>query len=151
MSVKLTLTYVKRTERVSAKTGKPFISLSIKAREYNDQFLSGFGNKANENWKEGDVVEVAEVREVSKDGKIYLNFEMPRYSGNGDVMKALEEIKNTLVKMKLDQAQGLKEIYEAVVSGKPKSTYPTPESEGITKMPDFSEVDDGPDQMFNEK
>lgn len=123
--MKLNLTYIDRKERTS-KTGKPFTSITIKAKEYNDKFLSGFGNKENSTWQVGQEVEVADVKEVSKDDKIYLNFEMPKFGGNSDVMKALEEIKNTLTKIKLDQAQGLKEIYEAVVSGKPKeSDYPT--------------------------
>lgn len=135
--VKLTLTFVKREEKTSANSGKKYISLSLKAKEYNEQFLSGFGNKANENWKEGDVVEVAEVKEVSKNGKIYYNFEMPKsFGSNQEIMKALEDIKNTLTKIKLDQAQGMKEIYEAITTGK-KTTYPE-----MVKEPNFDHTAD---------
>lgn len=81
--MQLTLTYVRRDERTSKNTGKPFTSLSIKAKEYGDKFISGFGNKTNASWKEGDVVEVAAVTEKpgrNKNGEnvVYLNFEMPK-------------------------------------------------------------------------
>lgn len=128
MSVKLNLTFVKRTEKTSAKTNKPFTSLSIKAKEYGDQYLSGFGNRANADWKEGMEIEVAEVKEVQKDGKTYYNFEMPKaYGGNVDIQKALEEIRGQLTKVLLGQ----RELYEAIVNP-PKSNYPemTPENDG---------------------
>lgn len=93
---KLTLTYVDRKERQGAKG--PFTSLSIKTTEYGDRFISGFGRKDNESWKVGDSVEVEAVREVVKDGKTYLNFDMPkseRASGSAD----LTEIKHLLNQM----------------------------------------------------
>lgn len=98
---KLTLTFIKRTERTSAKTGKPFTSVSIKAREYNDKYLSGFGNKENASWKEGDIVEVMDVKEVEKEGKVYLNFEMSKSApvGSQEVMTAISEINNRVLKM----------------------------------------------------
>lgn len=156
--MKLNLTYIDRKERVSAKSGKPFTSVSIKAKEYNDKFLSGFGNKENASWQVGQEVEVAEVREVSKDGKIYLNFEMPRYGGNGagpEVMKRFEEVENNALKRHLLVMQGIKEVYEAITAGQPKSTttpngthYPTPEEEGITL--DHTAEDDGLEHLNEE-
>lgn len=95
----VTLTFVKSTERVSAKTNKPFTSLSIKTKEHGDTYLSGFGNKANKDWKAGDVVEI-EVKEVEKDGKKYLNFDMPKK--DSAVEEKLEMILNRLVGLKID-------------------------------------------------
>jgi len=46
---------------------------AIKTKEYGEQWLSGFKNKGNEYWKEGDVVEI-EIEKYNKDGKEYLNF-----------------------------------------------------------------------------
>lgn len=71
--MQLHLTFVKRTERTSQRTGKPFTSLSIKATEYGDKYLGGFDGAETRNWKAGDVVEV----EVKDDGK-YLNFSVPK-------------------------------------------------------------------------
>lgn len=151
--VKLTLTYVNRTERVSARTNKPFTSLSLKAREYNDKFLSGFGNKENAHWKEGDVVEVASVTEVSKDGKIYLNFEMPKYGGNGtgaEVMKALERIENKLALLNLGVTELVAHKRKQTGEDVPKvagTDIPYPEDE-YQGQPTFDKPeDDGLDQL----
>lgn len=103
---KLTLTQVTRTQRTS-KYGKPFTSLTIKANEYGQKFLSGFGNKANESWKEGDVVEVENVVEkpgTNKQGQpvVYLNFEMPKaQASTGFDTKILSEIANGITTLKL--------------------------------------------------
>jgi len=76
--MKLNLTFVKRTERTSSRNGKPFTSLSIKAKEYGDKYLSGFGNSSNKSWDVGQEVEVLKVEEVVKDDKTYYNFEMQK-------------------------------------------------------------------------
>lgn len=133
--MKLTLTYVNRTERTSAKTNKPYTSISIKAKEYGDKYLSGFGNKENAGWKEGDTVEVAEVTSIAKGDKLYLNFEMPKAQANGspEVMKLLTEIANRQVgdRLRLDRII-------AHLSGKDRLDR----TSAGTKVPDFAEVDD---------
>lgn len=133
--MKLTLTYVSRTERQGQKG--PYISISIKAKEYGDKFLSGFGNKANENWKEGDQVEVVSVKEVVKGDKTYLNFEMPKaFHGNGELQKALEEIRGQLTKVLLGQ----RELFEAITN--PQKTYPDMEKEIGLKEGERHPLDD---------
>lgn|SRR3990167_9711382 len=147
MSAKLNLTYIKRTERISAKTNKPFTSLSIKATQYGDKFLSGFGNRNNENWKEGMEVEVAEVKEVNKDGKTYLNFEMPKaFGGNPETTKAIEEVKNSLSKLhlKTDEILAWKRLQTGEIKPVVEDYPPMDESNnasGVTKE------DDGLDQI----
>ncbi len=71
--MKLTLTFVKRTQKTSQRTGKPFTSLSIKCNEYGDKYLSGFDGKETASWNVGDTVEV----EIEPKGE-YLNFSVPR-------------------------------------------------------------------------
>lgn len=143
--VKLHLTHVSRVDRVSAAKNKPYVSISIKATEYGNKFLSGFGNKDNANWKEGDEVEILEVKEVVKDGKTYLNFEMPKAqgAGNGEVLAKLSAMSLSLdqISPKLDQV--LREfdtlkpyLIEALklvkIADKPTSTvYPMPADEGL--------------------
>lgn len=56
----------------SAK-GYPYTRMSIKTKEHGDQWISGFQNKDNQNWKENDTVEVI----IKKNGQ-YLNFETPK-------------------------------------------------------------------------
>jgi hypothetical protein len=73
----VTLAFVFTKERVSKKSGKPFTSMSIKTKEHGeDVWLSGFQNKENRDWKEGDVVEIA-IEEKVVDGKTYLNYSVP--------------------------------------------------------------------------
>jgi hypothetical protein len=133
---KLTLTQVTRTQRTS-KDGKPFTSLTIKANEYGQKFLSGFGNKANENWKEGDVVEVENIVEkpgVNKKGEavVYLNFEMPKAQAvtPGFDAKVLTEIANGITTLKLNQQKIIDHL-----SGKSRLDI----TSAGTKVPDFSE------------
>jgi hypothetical protein len=131
--IKLNLTYVRRTQRTS-KTGKPFTSLSIKATQYGEQFIGGFGNKSNENWKEGDEVEVLDVKK-DPTGK-YLNFEMPKLLPNNAV--ELMALRTEIQKV---QAQ-LRSVIDHL-SGKNRLDL----TSAGTKIPDFSEVDDGLDQI----
>lgn len=126
--VKLTLTYVNRVQRTSTKTNKPFTSLSLKATEYGDNFLSGFGNAQNSNWKVGDVVEVAEVKQVQKGDKTYYNFEMPK-AQNGNDPELMETLRQ--INFKLDTLKSyLIGVHKAVVTSD-EPEYPTPESEGL--------------------
>lgn len=130
---KLTLTYVNRTPRTS-RTGKPFISLSIKATEHGDKYLSGFGNKANEGWQVGQEVEVAEIKEVIKDGKVYLNFEMPSNKvDNSEVSAKLDQVLSYLAKQSLLIAELVedKRKHEKVMIQGTDIPYPQPEDEGI--------------------
>lgn len=135
---KLTLTQVTRTQRTS-KDGKPFTSLTIKANEYGQKFLSGFGNKANENWKEGDTVEVENIVEkpgVNKKGEsvVYLNFEMPKNAPSaGFDAKILTEIANGITTLKMQNQKILDHL-----SNKNRLDL----TSAGTKVPDFSEVDE---------
>lgn len=77
----VTLTQVSRFDKdpngnpyMSQKTGRPYVRMTIKAEEYGDQRLSGFGGAWNASWKPGDEVTI-DVKEVEKDGKKYLNFD----------------------------------------------------------------------------
>ena len=98
---KLTLTFIKSIPKTSV-SGKNYISVSIKSQEYGDKYLSGFGNKDNQNWKVGDVVEVL-VKQVLKDGKEYLNFEMPKNEtksqNNFEVLHQIEVLKTKISRL----------------------------------------------------
>lgn len=82
------------------KDGKqvPYTRVQIRTDRQGDKLLSGFGNKSNENWKEGDEIEI-KVTETSKDGKIYHNFETPK---KDDVLLVkIETVLNDLTTVKL--------------------------------------------------
>ena len=85
MKVKLEKIYLK--ERMSAKTGKPFISMSIKTSEHGDKWLSGFKGAENAHWNEGDVVDII----VEQKGE-YLNFSVPKVNQAG----RLEELEKRI-------------------------------------------------------
>lgn len=129
--VKLTLTWIKREQKTS-KAGKPYTSLSIKANEYADRYINGFGNVLNANWKEGDTVEVLAVTEKEYNGKKYLNFDMPKAEDK------VNELKGELVGLslgmgklnfKLDQIiehlAGTKRL-DRTSDGKPMPNFNTP-------------------------
>lgn len=118
--MKVTLTKVTRTERVSQKTGKPFTSLSIKTIEHGDKFLSGFGNKDNSDWREGSQVEI-ETTEVAKDGKVYLNFTTPKKEEKEGV--DTERILNAIAGLKIElNSVSLK--LDRVIKGPAEDSYP---------------------------
>ena len=53
------------------RDGRPYTRLLIKTEEHVNQWISGFQNKQNYNWKVGDLVNI-EIQEVQKDGQTYL-------------------------------------------------------------------------------
>jgi len=55
------------------RNGKPYTRMSIKTQQHGDTWLSGFQNRTNENWKQGDEVEII----VTQNGQ-YTNFETPK-------------------------------------------------------------------------
>ena len=100
--MKLTLTNVTRTPRTSQRTGKDYTQLTLKSVEYGEKFINGFGNKANMAWKAGDVVDV-EVKEVPKDGKTYLNFEMKESAKAGGSFTQTDRDTLTRLEISLEQ------------------------------------------------
>jgi hypothetical protein len=96
--MKVTLTTINRRDKTST-AGKPYVSLGIKTQEHGDKWLSGFGNKRNAGWKEGDDVEIEVVEKVVGD-KTYLNFEMPKlpegYQFPSEMKEELNIIKTML-------------------------------------------------------
>jgi len=76
---KITLTAVYHNDKdrngnpYMSKAGKPYTKCNVKATEYGDKYISGFGNKTTQGWKVGDVVEV----EIEQRGE-YLNFSLPK-------------------------------------------------------------------------
>ena len=104
---KLTLTRVYRKDKISKKNNKPYTSLGLKATEYGEDWINGFGNKDNSSWKEGDVVEV----EIKKDGQ-YINFEMPKSNGTSPelIAKVNQILENTVTILnKLSGEKGLED------------------------------------------
>ena len=71
--MQVTITAIKRTDRVGKLSGKAFVGVGLKCDKYGEQWLSGFGGPENADWKAGDTVEI----EVETKGK-YLNFKTPK-------------------------------------------------------------------------
>lgn len=76
---KITLTRVFSTDKnkdgtpLMSKLGKPYSKMSIKCVEHGDKWLSGFKGRENENWKEGDQVDV-----IVKQNGDFLNYDVPK-------------------------------------------------------------------------
>ena len=71
--MEVTLTKIFDKNKTSERTGKAYVSRSIKTNEHGDKWISGFKGKENEGWREGDTVEV----EIETKGE-YLNFSVPK-------------------------------------------------------------------------
>ena len=80
--MKLNIEKVYRKEEISKKTNKPYTRLAIKTKEYPDKWISGFGNKHNSEWKQGDSVDV----NVIEKGE-YLDFEMINSDTRIDILE----------------------------------------------------------------
>lgn|SRR3990167_7055693 len=63
----------KNGQPYTTQDGRPYTRLALQTKEHGANWLSGFGNNYNQNWREGDQVEI-EVTTVEKEGKHYLNF-----------------------------------------------------------------------------
>lgn len=72
MMENLTLTFVKNEDKVS-KGGKKYTACTIKASQYGDQWINGFGNWTTRDWEVGDTV-VVETWEEEYNGKMYRKF-----------------------------------------------------------------------------
>lgn len=92
--VKVELTYVGRQNKISKKTGRLYTSLGIKAKEYGEEWINGFGGKENQYWAQGDIVEI-EVYENEWNGKKSLKFNTPKV----DPGVELAEIKTRLAEL----------------------------------------------------
>ena len=55
------------------KDGRPYTRVRIQTQEHASQWISGFGSQDNENWREGDTVEL-DIKQVGE----YLNFSTPK-------------------------------------------------------------------------
>jgi hypothetical protein len=82
--VKVELTYVGRQNKISKKTGKPYISLGIKTKEYGEEWINGFGGKENQYWAQGDIVDI-EIYEDEWNGKKTLKFNTPKVDPNIEI------------------------------------------------------------------
>lgn len=95
--IKITKIYTTDKDKLGnplkSKKGFPYTRMSIKCEQFGDQWLSGFQNADNKEWKEGDEVEIIKT-ENSKDGKIYLNFETPKKDN-----KVIEMLSELLIKV----------------------------------------------------
>lgn len=92
------------------KNGNPFTvktqngvveKLLIKTAEYGDKLLSGFANRENADWKDGQVIEVEITKKPGKDknGNVveYLNFSKP--DKFAEVTKAIMNLNVRMTKL----------------------------------------------------
>jgi len=95
--MKLTIKKIARNQKISSKTNKPYTSMGILTVEYGDQWINGFGNKDNESWKEGDVIDV-QLKEGEYSGNKTINIITP--NKDDKVMDALRKIFSELQEIK---------------------------------------------------
>ena len=103
-----TITSISRFDNVSKKTGKPYTRVILTVKEKGDTKLSGFGNKVNQNWREGDIVNI----NIIQNGE-YFNFEMPKKK---DISADLEAIYNVM----FDMSNKINKIMDFIVGDEAK-------------------------------
>lgn len=127
----LTITSINRYNKTAKSSGKPFVSVALKAQEYGDRTISGFGNKENEHWVVGDIVEV----EVETKGE-YLNFTMPKgsfqkagagFTPSGDLLRVERKLDDILTKYGV--IQGFMGDIKGVLGGILRKVDPAVQSE----------------------
>lgn len=135
---KVTLTAVYHNDKdrngnpYMSKAGKPYTKCNIKATEYGDKYISGFGNKTTQGWKVGDTVEI----EITPNGE-YLNFSVPKVTGG---LSELDREMLMRMEKKMDNINF--HIVEIAKGLKGKTMYQSPEMEGIdvSKSGDVPEI-----------
>lgn len=143
-TTKLTLTKVTRLTKDKAgqplvtKDNRPYTRLLINCQEYGQNVLSGFDNEGTKSWTEGTIVDVI-VTKVIKGDKEYLNFAIPKKEdkqafNHNEVMIKLGKIEYMLGTV-IDHLS-TKNRLDLTSTGE--------------KVPDFSEVDDVAEQVFNQ-
>ena len=119
--VKLTRVYTtnkdKQGNALMSRNNKPYTRMSIQCTQYGTQWLSGFQNQSNQNWKEGDEVEII----VKKDGQ-YMNFEVPKIED-----KVNSQVGELSAKMDAMNSK-LNAIWEVLKSNQPQVQKKGPET-----------------------
>lgn len=98
--MQVTLTKIVDKTKTSQRTGKDFVSRSIKTNEHGDRWISGFKGKENEHWKEGDTVEIT----IEEKGD-FLNFSVPKteraFRPSGDLLRVERKIDAILTEIQM--------------------------------------------------
>lgn len=90
----------KNGQPLKTRDGRPYIRINMQLKEYGDKWISGFGNKDNETWREGDKVDVAIEEKGGSNGVVYLNFTMPKKEDA--INEKLEQVLNRLTGISID-------------------------------------------------
>lgn len=141
MIKKLTISWVGRKTKdkdgktLMGKNGKPYEKVSIKALEYGDEFIGGFGGEWNKDWKEGDQVTL-DITESEWNGKKYKNF--ARVNMTDHLMAMFNNLNSRVELLEKERADRIR-------------GYEIPES--VKEQPNFSPdeppVDEIPDSAFD--
>jgi hypothetical protein len=104
MNQKVKITRIYKTDK--DKMGNPlknakglgYTRMSIKTEQHGDEWISGFENSFNKDWKEGDTVDVA-IEKTNSKGKEYLNFK--NLSDVDILKKEIADIKARLANLEM--------------------------------------------------
>jgi len=133
--MKLTITWIGQPKTIETKYG-PKQKNSLRATEYGENYL-GYWMGSNTQWRVGDVVDVEAVTPRDYNGKTYHDIFMSK------LQKTTPNIETMALSHKIDQLSSqLRSIIDHL-SGKNRFDL----TSAGTKVPDFSEVDDGLDQI----
>lgn len=143
-TTKLNLTKVTRLTTnkdgspLKTKDGRPYTRLLLNAQEYGQQVISMFDNEITADWKEGTQVEVI-INKVKVGEREFLNGSLPKKEDK-------QLFNHNEVMIKLGKIEYMLGTVIDHLSTKNRLDF----TSAGEKVPDFSEVDDVAEQVFNQ-
>lgn len=124
---KVIITKIFRTDKTKdgnpliSKNNKPYTKCNIQTQQHGEKWLSGFGNKVNEKWSNGDEVEII----ITQNGD-FLNYETPKVE---DVQKHEIEVLKTQVAVLKNKVTTMENFL--------KTKFPQQKQHPLTTEPDI--------------
>jgi len=97
------------------KKGEPFTLISLQVEELPSEWMSGFANDYNAEWKTGDTIDI-EITEKKVGERLFKNFKnLSKKSSRLDTIEAnIKKLMMAVFTKKTDGSDGLEEIGDSV-------------------------------------
>jgi len=103
------------------KKGKPFTLISLQVEELPDEWISGFANDYNAEWKDGDKIDIS-ITEKKVGDRLFKNFKnlVQRSSRLDRIEEDIRKIKEVVFSDTTSKSQGGISSYSTETSSKPE-------------------------------
>ena len=103
------------------KKGKPFTLISLQVEELPGEWISGFANDYNAEWKDGDKIDIS-ITEKKVGDRLFKNFKnlVQRSSRLDRIEEDIRKIKEVVFSDTTSKSQGGTSSYSTETSSKPE-------------------------------